>query len=400
MNIRKICPREYKQTREIFSRVFECPDILDNQKMQLDYTDKHYEDSRKTHFWTERIAAFDEEEHMMGFLANIPFEIYFDKHILKMGGIADVACLPEHRNKGVIANCFRLLLETLYKEGYAMSYLYPFSDKFYRKYGYENCLQYRKYDIDFRCLKKIDVDGVVVFVSEKESLAKIVQEVKSKRKKYNLNYIPMPVDDILYVEGIECKNTYDYAYKNHEGVYKGYLRFHREAKTMVVDQFVFSDEEGVRGLLYIIQACATTYLKLHLEVPECFHIDSYLEECNCYDYISQVHFRGMLRIINVKKVLESAEYMGSGNVSIRVSDTFIEENNHTFSVSFEGGSCINIEVIETDADIELTIQQFSMLIIGRYDLYDIARLSYIDKDKLDIIRQVFYKKPLLITEYF
>ena len=78
---------------------------------------------------------------MMSTFTVSDFTVQFDGSPCQLGGIGGVATLPQYRRRGGIRACFREALPDMYGSGYDFSYLYPFSTAYYRKFGYENCVQ-------------------------------------------------------------------------------------------------------------------------------------------------------------------------------------------------------------------------------------------------------------------
>lgn len=100
-------------------------------------------------------AAFDEESgEMMSTVYVTDYRVQFDGGRYKMGGIGGVASLPQYRRAGGIRACFQKALPILYREGYVFSYLYPFSTAYYRKFGYESCVQRYLAVLDLRQLRR------------------------------------------------------------------------------------------------------------------------------------------------------------------------------------------------------------------------------------------------------
>lgn len=62
----------------------------------------------------------------------------------------------------MIRGCFAHSLPSMYEEGYAFSYLYPFSSAFYRKFGYEMCGEQVLYEVNLQSYSRFDVGGYVV----------------------------------------------------------------------------------------------------------------------------------------------------------------------------------------------------------------------------------------------
>ena len=87
------------------------------------------------------------------------YRVQFDGGRYKMGGIGGVASLPQYRRAGGIRACFQKALPILYREGYVFSYLYPFSTAYYRKFGYESCVQRYLAVLDLRQPRPAEFSG-------------------------------------------------------------------------------------------------------------------------------------------------------------------------------------------------------------------------------------------------
>lgn len=82
-------------------------------------------------------AVYDRAGEMRACLVNFPFEIYMEGARLKLGGIAGVASLPEHRREGHVGELLVRCIAEMKEQGYPLSGLYPFKQSFYRRYGWE-----------------------------------------------------------------------------------------------------------------------------------------------------------------------------------------------------------------------------------------------------------------------
>lgn len=111
------------------------------------------EDNEETKKWVEdcfangiAYGAFSEEKLTSSVIV-FPFEMYYHGRILKMGGIGNVSSYPEVRGQGTIRQLLEKALEEMRDQGYVLSYLAPFSYRFYRKFGYEVAFEQRQYQI-------------------------------------------------------------------------------------------------------------------------------------------------------------------------------------------------------------------------------------------------------------
>ena len=139
MLIRPITKEERLQSAQLFAIAFESP----------------FDPNDLTPFAQEPViwAAFDEESGEMTSTVYVTdYQVRFDGRCFKMGGVGGVASLPQYRRAGGIRACFQRALPAMYREGYVFSYLYPFSTAYYRRFGYESCVQRYLAVLDLRQL--------------------------------------------------------------------------------------------------------------------------------------------------------------------------------------------------------------------------------------------------------
>jgi predicted acetyltransferase len=84
---------------------------------------------------------------LSSFLMLNPFTIQYFGKTLKMGGIGYVASLPEYRGQGGIGQLIRESFSYMHEEKVLVSNLAPFSESFYRHFGYEDTIYQKCYDI-------------------------------------------------------------------------------------------------------------------------------------------------------------------------------------------------------------------------------------------------------------
>ena len=110
--------------------------------------------------------------------------------------------------------------------------------------------------------------------------------------------------------------------------------------------------------------------------------------------------RGMVRAVSVEGLLKLAHMRGTGSLRMVVKDMQIDENNGCFEVDFAPGWENQVRRADAAPDIELTIQDFSRLIVGCCDLDP----EWLPDVKLhcpvEQAAQVFYRKPTFISTFF
>ena len=406
---RKIKKGELRRASEIINIAFEA------SICNLDREDP-FEDvlinNPKTRFHLycmEHWASFlDDDRTMLGSIVATPYEVYFDGNTCSMRGVGAVSTLPQYRRLGAIKSCMWKYLNDSYNEGDVFSSLFPFSRSFYQKFGYELGSNVILYSVDLRSIKKLsnELKGTVELFENKTNFFDFKKVYEDFREGYNLSGFRKDIDfDFLCdIDSINQRN-YIYLYKNTKGEAKGAMIFEKKASgnrfNMECSHFYFSDKEGLLGLLDFCSSFSTYYDRVCFKVPENIRIPDVLDDIVLYPIERNLQFNGMVRVVNVQKVLSVANYRGSGFIIIKILDDIIYDNNKTFKVTFENGKFLSVLTENVPFDVELSINDFSRFILGTHDTKEILPLDKVNVHcSYEKLSQIFYKKPVLITEAF
>lgn len=416
MIIRKIHPQEFKRTKELFATAFDV-EYGDEKDAMAVYEDvcenpKCREDASPL----EKYAAFeDDNTTMMSCLSISHYLMQFDGNKLNMAGIGGVSSLPQYRRRGGIRGCFGKMIPALYEQGVAFSCLYPFSTAYYRKFGYEISAHCTFYDWKLSFIPSWKIGGHCVLVDESNRttvLSDIKNVYQSWQERYNLMIYNEEWEYRFVTEANPYKKMeYTYLYYKEDGTPAGYLSFHKEktgeGQLLICTRIVFSDITGLKGLFALVKSFASDYYAIRFKLPDDYEIEPLMEEISFSACKQTRSHLGMVRVINVQKVLESARYIGAGEIAIGIEDEVIAENNGIFKVIFQDGRANFVKKIQEPcmAQITMPINEFSRLIIGVLQTQDIAfceniRLANSTPDLLSLLGQVFYKKPCFLMEYF
>lgn len=408
MIIRKIKPEEVKRTNELFSIAFECPD--DNPKSAVEVYEEISGDpsSRDNRYCMERYAAFEDDDRtMMSFFVAKPYPVHFDGQHCRMTGIGGVATLPQYRRRGGIRGCFEKALPDMYKNGYEFSYLYPFSTAYYRKFGYELCCEQNTYHVKLSFLPEYKVSGSCELAEPGNIPFKEIRYIHEIwQQRYNMMVENEDCDYLWLTRTNPVKEqVFTYLYKDSQNLPKGYLCFQNkdtaEGRVLSCSRFVYTDPEGFKGLLNLARSFSSDHSHIDFSLPTDQYILALLPEWSMGAGSIKKYLAGMARVIHVEKVLQKAKYRGSGTISIAIHDSYIAENNKTFHVSFQDGRAVHVFCNDAPADVTLGISDFSRLIIGCLHTEEIAFLENVVVNvDTEALGKVFYKKPVMLTEYF
>lgn len=409
MIIRKIKPEELKRTSELFSIAFEYG--MDSQKSAAEVYEEtvSHPKSREDVYWMERWAAFEDDDRtMMSYFSAKPFPVQFDGNVYTMTGIGGVSSLPQYRRSGGIRGCFEAALPAMYKDSVAFSYLYPFSTAYYRKFGYEMGCSVLQYHVRLDSFKRFAADGFCSLAEPGNLMyEEICQIYRAWQKKYNMMIANESYEFDWALKSNPVKDQeFTYVYRSKGNVPLGYMTVKQvtesDGRNLQCNRFCCINAEGLKGLLNLLLSLGTDHAYATFELPADMDLSLILPEWSMGAASMKKLFAGMVRVVNVEKVLYGARYQGSGSLSIEILDKQIPENCGVFTVSFEHQKASSV-VKDSAAtpDLSMGINEFSRLIIGEGS---IASMEFMDNitvhGNLSEIEKVFYSKPSLIREYF
>lgn len=392
MKIRKTFPEEYRRINEIFAICFD-----------MAYADVP---AKPEHDSTTHWAAFDDCGEMMSSLTVSDFDIRFDENCVKMGGIGAVATLPQYRRQGCVRRCFQHAMQDMYLNGYDFSYLYPFSTAYYRKFGYENCVQKYSWKVDLSQLNLPEEKGYFYLADASHPMEEQIRKVSTVwESHFNMMLIrgTAPLWTVDTNPAVAQEFTYVcFSAQNEPNACTTFRTLTGpDGKYLDCSRFFFVGSEGFTALMGLFQSFASSHRYVKFDTPAIPAIQYFLPEWSMGAVQWEIRPCGMVRVIHVENVLKKARCLGNGEVSLEIIDSQIPENNGCFAVSFADGNTVRVSRAEK-ADVSMTIATFSAMISGVCDFSD-AKAIFPDLKvwhETPAIHRLFYKKPIMIAEYF
>lgn len=394
MMIRKTRPEEYRRVNELFAICFETP-------YQNCPIDPEHDDGTQ---W----AAYNPEGEMMSTFTISDYNIHFDGNSCLMGGIGAVATLPEYRRQGGIRGCFEAALPDMYAQGYDFSYLYPFSTAYYRQFGYECCVQKMKWTVNLSMLKVPKVEGRAYLAEKNRPMTQAIRSVDQVLESRCNMMVMHREEDYQWTEKADpaVKQDFTYVWFDGEKLPRSYATFRlaneADGRNLVCSRFQFVNVEGFWGIMGLIKSLAAdhTYVKFDTPVQPALQYLMPEWSLGAASWTLQAS-AGMVRVVNVESVLKKAKYRGQGQITLEIRDPQIRENSDRFTVTFADGKATAVERSQVPADAVMEIPTFSALIAGVCD-WDDAKYTFrgLEVNREDHFSQVFYRKPLMICDYF
>lgn len=411
MNVRKIKNVELMETRNISSLCFNWSHDTKGETAQS-YFEREMSKPFTMHnaYWENTWASFTETDEMMGCLSILDYQVEFDGAPYKMAGIGGVCTYPQFRRKGAIREIFKKSLPSMYQEGYVFSYLYAFSEEFYRRFGYEPSCHARAWQFSMNTIPSTTYNGTFALYRGDEDLPSFSVAYEQYAKSLNLCVHRCQYDwDHLRLANPFKENKSAYLYRDETGKPAGYVIIEKvnekDGRILHCSELVYDNFTTLKAIFSFIKTFQAAFDTFRLRAPGIIDLRYFCKDYSQSNSSIEIQQNGMVRVVNVKKVLEGARYKGSGKVSLRIRDSIIAENNKDYHLAFSKGQCQELDILpineENTVDLILTINQFSAAIVGNYNVTD---FMYMDLEQpcrnVEEIEKIFFRKPCWINNSF
>lgn len=358
-------------------------------------------------------ALSDDGKILYGCVNSREYTCRFDGGAYKLGGIGGVSTLPPYRHNGAIRASLSASLRDMYENGFTFSYLYPFSTQYYRKFGYEVGAEARRWVMPLADIRPKDVGGTIEQIFPGDDFSPLLEVYDACFADCNMSAVRDRYDAGLEKAKLMEEHRYVYVWRNEAGAPRGLMIAHktREDGAIVMDcnhtfgaqnenGFLFCDMEALSALLFFVKsAFSADYDKISFTTRREIDLTSLVGENNSAS--CSIFWNGMLRVVNVRRVLENCNCRGTGCVRIAVEDTILPENCGTWKLTFAPGQVNFVEKTEEQPDVSLTINAFSALICGARDVHSLAWIpDAVVHNAAAPFAGVFYAKPCFMLDLF
>lgn len=202
-----------------------------------------------------RLGVFQDEQ-LCAQATLLDLQVYIAGQLFSMGGIAGVSTWPEHRRHGYVARLLQELLLHMRENGQSISMLHPFAFAFYRKFGWESYIDYKKYELGTEQLSSLlrkhqqfEQKGQIVRLDNWQPLQQVYEQYAER---YNGM---LHRSESWWKERIAVRKKGIYAaYQDHQGQVQGYIIYEATNRQMNIHEFIALTYEAEQQLLlYIAQ---------------------------------------------------------------------------------------------------------------------------------------------------
>ena len=340
-----------------------------------------------------------EGDELAGSVHDTEFDMRFDGHTVKMGGIGGVNTRPEYRMNGCIRKIMMEVLKAGRENGEIFSSLYPFQHSFYRKFGYEPCWIYQRYTIPMAELANFKHTGWVKIWKKGDDVSEYTRLYNEhsagqncavvrddQRMKNRISDTPFKDQKYMYLLGDE------------EGACAYVCWQWKPASTggnlFSVQDYAYVGSKGLKALFGFMGRFTAEYAAAEIRLPR--EADPRLFVKHPYDITVRDGCDFMARIMNVPKALELMKKPENCRFIVGVTDEMLPENSGNWLVTNEG-----VEKTEEAADLTVSIHRLNQLVLGFANLD--AAMMHDDiclHDNEEMLRKTFVCKTIHIEEFF
>ena len=294
------------------------------------------------------LGAFDDDNKTL--LADL--ELYertchYDGGLLTCAAIGGVAAKPEHRGKGAV----KALFDAVFRENrYDISILYPFSEGYYRKLGYERVGRSVSATIPFAELTGVDrnQDASLYEGTDTDEMLAIYNRCA---KGYNLCFVRDTAE--AFPDTPYLSQSYTYIWKNRS---LATFSIDRGKSTVFVREIYFDSCESMLGIVGFLRNFEANQKKVCFQnIPENSPLLRFVADMKTCEII--VHNTGSARILHPEKVLQAHRYPPrDGKFTVQIG-------SEVYRVTYSANG-VNVEKNDTYApDAVMSVSRASQMLL-------------------------------------
>ncbi|WP_297951848.1 GNAT family N-acetyltransferase [uncultured Lactobacillus sp.] len=322
-------------------------------------------------------------------------------HHLPMAGIGYVASYPEYRGKGHISQLMKEVLSDLHDQDIPFANLAPFSETFYRHYGFSNSIYQKEYRFSGDALRSFKFSDAGHIVRGKWDDLTVQNGV------IQLYERQLHTDDernTIVREAWWWNRLDSYYHHRNVAVYfdaderpMSYLIYRIKDDTFLADEMYAITPQGLLSMFSFMSSHATSVKHFRMIVPEkSLRAELFPEQnqlqVNVYPYM-------MSRIIDFEKVLACMRPVQEGDFNIEVTADeqcpwnlgIWQLGNHQRKVTVERKN-------DALVDFSGSITAWTQVLLGRLTMSAAVKLGLITDHRIKKLE--FVKGDISFYDYF
>ncbi|ALS26139.1 GCN5 family acetyltransferase [Paenibacillus sp. 32O-W] len=393
MEIRQLTTDDYEASKKLSMYAF-----------QFEMSEEAIE-AERSRFVPERYFGIFADNRLAAQLTLLPLQTYINGKLFDMGGIANVSSWPEMRRQGLVARLIRHSLGEMKRAGQTVSFLAPFSHSFYRKYGWENLLDLKKYTIETSFFPpRAETGGRVERRNEDIGLLNGIYESYAKRYNGMLNR----TEHWWKTSVFPRKKGHAAVYFRADGKPSGYALYQVRQRELTVHEYIVLDDEAKKGLWTFFANHDSMVDRAYLTVP----IDDTLPfEWANPRFKQEIEPYFMARIVDLKRFVEQYPFKETDrktDLYIRVTDADASWNEAVWHIEVGPSGAARAQALSEAAAADkpvasCDIQTLTAMLIGYADAATMVKISRIGgaaEKTAEALMSVIPARTTYMTDFF
>ncbi len=320
--------------------------------------------------------------------------------IMEMAGVGGVSCLPAKRGRGYVGRCLVYALEQMQDSGQHISMLFPFSQAFYRKYGWEAGGPRRRYEVPSRILQVVKETSDVRLATDDDALA--IQQCYARFAMKYRGMIERTEREWKSILDHGKKHfTYTYVYAPN-GPVEGYLTYRKGSwESTHIREFISINNTAQRALLGLLHRLDMQVEKFAWHAPS---DDALWWNTGHNDINTSIEPTCMVRVVDVPAALQLWRTNPAirAGACIEVLDPHAPWNQGVWEVECDSGQ-VSVKRGHETPQLTLDIQALSQAVCGAASLTAIRSSRGMDvRDEAGFValEQILTGPPMWMNDGF
>ena len=295
------------------------------------------------------LGAFDDDNKtLFADLEILERKCCYDGGYLTCAAIGGVAAKPEHRGKGAVKALFQHIIR---ESKYDISILYPFSEAYYRQFGYERAGHSVCLTVPFSELSGVKRNNDVTMF-EGADTDRLLAVYNRCALQYNLCFVRENAD--AFSSEPYLSKRYTYIWKDRAFAT---IQIDRDRSTIHVEELYFDSCESMLGVVGFLRNFESNQKYLCFQkLPENSPLLYYITDLKPCDI--RVSNMGSVRILHFEKVLRSHQYpLRDGTFTLQIADD-------VFKVSFSANGTTVEKSGTYDPDVVMDVPTASAVLLS------------------------------------
>lgn len=322
-------------------------------------------------------------------------------HHVPMAGIGYVASYPEYRGQGHISKLVKEILNDLHDEGIPFTNLAPFSESFYRHYGFNNSIYQKEYRFSGGALRpfKLPRTGHVIRGKWDDLMVQNGVIQLYERQLHTDDERNTVIREAWWWNRMDTyyHNRNIAVYIDSNGRPISYLIYRIQGDVFLADELYSITAKGLVALLGFMGSHAGAIKEFRMTLPEHSLIGELFPEQNQLKI--SLHPYMMSRIVDFAKMITYMKPLQEGTFNLEViSDDECPWNIGVWQMTNKDGkvSCKQIE--DGLVDFSGPITAWTQVLLGRLSMRDAVKLGLITDYRIKKLE--FKKGDVSFYDYF